>query len=263
MKKSIFLMNVITAWTLPLLALSASGEQDADKNREPVVVAKFAAEPIKLDGRLDEGVWANAPAYSLTRPLKATFGLPESMQRAIGENLREKCTVKLLWDDNYLYIGAEAEDSDVMNDGKEDQTHLYRTGDLLEVFLKPAKENYYWEIYGSANNKKTWFSFPSRGRGTPSVLAYLPEELKVAATVNGTLNNWHDRDKSWTVEIMIPIKDLTAQGVKFDNSADWTILIARYNYSRYLPAAELSSFPRLSNPNFHIYEEYAKLALEK
>ena len=256
-------MNVITAWTLPLLALSASGEQGPDKNSEPVVVAKFAAEPIKLDGRLDEGAWTKTPSYLLTLPRKAYSGLPESMQRAIGENLREKCAVKLLWDDNYLYVGAEVEDSDVMNEGKEDQSYLYRTGDLIEVFLKPAKENYYWEIYGSANNKKTWLVFPSRGRGTPSVLAYLPEDLKVAAAVDGTLNNWQDRDKGWTVEIIIPIKELTAKGIKFDNSTNWTVLIARYNYSRYLPAAELSTFPRLSNPNFHIYEEYAKLVLEK
>jgi hypothetical protein len=263
MKISIFLMNVITVLALPLLALSASGVQVADKNTEQVVVAKFAAEPIKLDGRLNEGAWANAPAYSLMRPLKANFGLPESMQRTVGENLREKCTVKLLWDDNNLYVGAEAEDSDVMNEGKEDQTHLYRTGDLIEVFLKPADENYYWEIYGSANSKKTWFAFPSRGRGTPSVLAYLPEDLKVSCAVDGTLNNWRDKDKGWTVEIMIPIKELTAKGIKFDNSANWTVLIARYNYSRFLPAAELSSFPLLSNPNFHIYEEYAKLVLEK
>ena len=61
----------------------------------------------------------------------------------------------------------------------------------------------------------------------------------------------------------IPIKELTVYGAKFDNSANWTILLARYNYSVYLQGAELSAYPQLSNVNWHLYEEYAKLRLEK
>ena len=61
----------------------------------------------------------------------------------------------------------------------------------------------------------------------------------------------------------IPIKELTVHGAKFDNSANWTILLARYNYSAYLQGAELSAYPQLSNVNWHLYEEYAKLRLEK
>ena len=40
----------------------------------------------------------------------------------------------------------------------------------------------------------------------------------------------------------IPIKELTVHGAKFDNSANWTILLARYNYSAY---------SQLSNVNWH------------
>ena len=228
------------------------------------VIAKYTAEPIKLDGKLDENAWAMAPAYSLVLPLKSFSGLPESMQKTLGDTIHEKGIVKLLWDDNYLYIGAELGDSDVMQEGKDDQTHLYTTGDLIEVFLKPAGENYYWEIYGTPNNKKSWFFFPSRGRIMfPGCSSYLPKDFNVAATVDGTLNNWRDRDKGWTIELAIPIKELTAYGAKFDNSANWTILLARYNYSAYLQKPELSAYPRLSCVNFHIYEEYAKLHLEK
>jgi hypothetical protein len=243
-----------------LVTVSASGNNIT----EPSVVAKYTSEPVKLDGKLDEGAWAKATAYSLVLPLKTYSGQPESMQKTLGTVLREKSTVKLLWDDNYLYVGAEFEDSDVVNEGKEDQGHLYSTGDLVEVFLKPAKENYYWEIYGAPNNKKTWFFFPARGRIMfPACAGYLPKDLKVAAVVDGTLNNWQDKDKGFCIEMAIPIKELTVYGAKFDNSANWTILIARYNYSAYLPKEELSAFPQLSNVNYHICEEYARLLLEK
>jgi hypothetical protein len=253
-------MMTLAACTASLISFSAAGYDLGSSE----VIAKYTSEPITLDGKLDEGAWANAPVYSLYLPFKAYATAPESMQKNIGDNLREKTAIKLLWDDNYLYVGGVFEDSDVMQEGSEDQAHLYGTGDLIEVFLKPAKTNYYWEIYGTPNNKKTWYAFPSRGRIVfPACGNYKPENFKVAATVDGTLNNWKDKDKSWTIEIAIPIKELTVYGAKFDNSAEWTILLARYNYSVYLQKQELSAYPQLSNVNWHIYEEYAKLRLEK
>ena len=255
------LLTIFAAVSTSLLTSCAvTNGQNAEY---PEVIAKYTPKPIKLDGKLDEKAWAMATAYSLVLPLKSFSGLPESMQKNLGDTIHEKGTVKLLWDDNYLYVGAEFEDSDVMQEGKDDQTHLYTTGDLIEVFLKPADENYYWEIYGAPNNKKTWFFYPSRGRALPGCLSYLPKDLKVAATVDGTLNNWRDRDKGWTIEIAIPIKELTAYGAKFDNSANWTVLFGRYNYSAYLQKLEYSAYPLLSQISFHLYEEYAKLRLEK
>ncbi len=255
-----FLLTTIALCATFLMSFSARGNE----SDSPEVIAKYTSEPVSIDGKLDEGAWAKAPTCSLRLPLKAYSNLPESMQKNIGNNLREKSAVKLLWDDKYLYVGAEFEDSDTMNEGEKDQASLCSTGDLLEVFLKPVKDNYYWEIYGTPNNKKSWIFFPSRGRTMfPACLSYLPENFKVAATVDGTLNNWRDKDNGWTLEIAIPIKELTAYGAKFDDSENWTILLARYNYSAYLQKTELSAYPQLSNANWHIYEEYAKLRLEK
>jgi hypothetical protein len=219
------------------------------------VVAKYTAKSIKINGRMDNEAWVDAPAYSLQLPSKSLNS---------DNTIQEPGEVKLLWDDNYLYVGAQLDDSDVVNEGTEDQTHLYKTGDLIEVFLKPAGENYYWEVYGTPNNKKSWFFFPSRGRIIfPACANYLPPGLNVAATIAGTFNNWRERDIGWTTEIAIPIKELTVHGAKFDNSCNWTVLIARYNYSAYLEKPELSSYPQLSAVNFHLYEEYARLKLVK
>ncbi len=251
--------------TLAVCAASlTSFLSQGDEIGSPAVVAKYTSEPVRLDGKLDEVAWGTAPAYSPQLPLKAYTNLPESVQKNIGNNVREKAAVRLLWDDSYLYVGATFEDSDAMNEGKEDQSPLCSTGDLPEVFLKTTQENYYWEIYGAPSNKKSWFFFPSRGRIVfPGCAGYLPAMFNIAAAVDGTLNNWKDKDKGWTVEIAIPIKELTAYGAKFDTSANWTILLARYNYSAFLQQTELSSCPQLSNANWHNYEEYAKLRLEK
>jgi len=72
------------------------------------------------------------------------------------------------------------------------------------------------------------------------------------------------RDREWTAEIAMPIKDLTAPGCHFEPSTKWRILVARYNYSRFLTTRgpELSTTPQLSVPDFHRFEEYATLELD-
>ena len=81
----------------------------------------------------------------------------------------------------------------------------------------------------------------------------------------GTLNNWQDRDRCWTAEMAMSIKDLTARGERFGPDGDWRILVARYNYSYHLAkkGPELSSSPRLSTANYHLLDEYAVLKLAK
>ncbi len=259
-------MNRIARWSLLALlatpiALPALAMDTPLPETDRTVKAQFTADPIAVDGKLDEAAWANAPVHEMQLPLQAYDRLPESMRKTLGTTLREGGKVRLLWNDQFLFIGAEFVDSDAMNDGKEDQGHFYQTGDLLEVFLKPASANYYWELYGTPHNKKSWFFLISRGR--PLRADYLPKAFAAAATVDGTFDNWKDRDAGWTVEIAVPIKELTAHGAEFGPAAAWTILLARYNYSAHLPKDEWSTFPRLSAPNFHLYEEYAQLRLIK
>jgi hypothetical protein len=136
-------------------------------------------------------------------------------------------------------------------------------GDLMELFLKPEDHTWYWELYATPRGKKTSFWFPGRGRlGLESCYKY-ECGLRVAAQVQGTLNNWQDKDIGWTVEVAMPIKDLTARGEKFGPGARWTILVARYNYSRYLPWVENSATSQLSKTNYHLLEEYRPLKLVK
>ena len=230
----------------------------------PVMTAKYISRTLKIDGKMSDPAWAEASAYSLELPLKIYANQPESMQKVLGTELREKGEVKLLWNDEYLYVAARFEDSDVVADGKEDQTLHCNTGDLIEVFLKPETDTYYWEIYGTPNEKKTCIFYPGRGRHfLPSDFDASPSDIIVKTSIDGTFNNWKDKDKSWTVELAIPIKKLTEYGAKFDDSAKWTILVSRYNYSRYLTWKELSAFPLLSNANYHLNEEYARLNLQK
>ena len=198
--------------SVPVNHKTAPGSQAA-------MIAKYA-EDIEMDGKLSDPAWLKAPEYHFELPVNAYSKESESLRKSLGDKLRENGTVKMLWNNRYLYVGAEMEDSDVVAEGKADQTHLYQMGDLVEVFLKPANETFYWEIYGAPNNMKTCFFYPGRGRLFIPSCAEYRSDIIVTASVDGTLNDWRDRDRGWSVEIAIPVEILTGLGTTFDNSAE-------------------------------------------
>jgi len=216
--------------------------------------AVFTSTPISPDGCLDKPIWRQAPAYELN--------LSKDKQ-AEGQHLHEKAQVRFAWDSEHFYLGATLEDSDVLQEDNRDQQYHYQTGDVLELFLKPVDQTYYWELYVTPNGLKTSLFFPGRGRlGLRSALAYQCG-LRVAARVDGQLNDWHTRDRGWSAEMALPLRDLEAQGVPLRPGVPWKVFIGRYNYSRFLPNVELSMYPAVSKTNYHLHEEWDLLHLRQ
>lgn len=223
---------------------------------QPVITARYTPVPVTIDGKLDDPAWKNAQVF--------TFHLSVAeLAEAKGKDVTETGEARVCWDDNNFYLAVKFMDSDIVAEGTEDQLHHYLMGDLAELFLKPADQTWYWEMYVTPAGRKTTLFFPGRGRLGLKSAENNPGGLRVAAQCQGTLNSWEDKDTSWTGEMAVPIKDLTARGETFRAGSKWTILIARYNYSRYLPWKELSMTPQISKTNYHQLEDYAILSLVK
>jgi len=213
------------------------------------VVAVRTGNAVHLDGKLDEPVWKRAPAYALS--LSADL-------LTQGKVLTEAGTIRVAWDDSYVYVAMEFTDSDVATESTGDQLRQQNLGDVGEVFLRPVGQSCYWELHVTPNGRKSAFFFSSRGRMLPSCFTYA-SGLKAAAHVEGTLNRWQDTDRGWTAELAMPITELIKEGEVIGPDAHWTILIGRYNYSLCLEEPELSAYPRLSRTYFHLIGEYASL----
>ena len=220
----------------------------------PKLVALYTNESVTPDGRLEEAIWDLAPAHPLS------FSQADSPE---AEPPSEPGTVRLAWDNKYLYAAFELKDSDVIEEGDADQLQQQRTGDVAELFLKPQAANWYWEFHVTPRGRSSAFFFPSRGRaGLPSNFEH-PLKILAGATVDGTLNEWSDQDAGWTAEIAIPLRELTVLDERFDPTAEWRALAARYNYAVNLPAPELSSSPRLPRTSFHDHDNYGSLHYQK
>jgi hypothetical protein len=219
-----------------------------------IIVARYTDIPVVMNGILDDPAWKKADVYLLSL---------SKDQEMLNKKLQEGGEVMVCWDKKNLYVGVKFYDSDIVTEVTGDQEMAFAKGDTLEVFLKPKKNTCYWELYATPNGKKTTFWFPSRGRRLESCYRDYVDGLQVAAQVKGTLNDMTDKDEYWTAEMKIPLKDLTSHGDVFGPGAEWSILVARYNYGINLSDAELTSCPQLPVTNFHLYESYATLKIEK
>jgi len=222
---------------------------------QAVMTARYTAVPVTVDGDLNDPAWKDAQVYPLS------FSVAE--KATLGTEVTEAGEARICWDDKYFYLGVKFFDSDIVAEGKDDQLHHYQMGDVAELFLKPAGKTWYWEMYVTPAGRRTTLWFPGRGRLGLKSCEDNPGNLRVAALCHGTLNNWEDKDSFWTGEMAVPVEELRKGGEPFGAGARWTIMVSRYNYSRYLSNKELSMAPRLSQTNYHLLEDYAILNLVK
>jgi hypothetical protein len=138
----------------------------------------------------------------------------------------------MLWDDDYLYIGAYLEEPHIWATLTEPDSILFQENDF-EVFIDPDGDTHnYFEIEVNARNT-VWDLFlvkPYRDGG-PAVHSWDIRGLKTAVHLMGTLNDPADKDKAWTVEMAIPFTVL-AEGLPGNlerprNGDQW-----RMNFSR-------------------------------
>jgi hypothetical protein len=203
MSRPVLLLAVPLA--LCTLALSADDAPPPAGPTEPAphpkgYVCYRAPAPITIDGDLKDPAWAAAP---WTDDFVDIEGDKKPKPRF-------KTRVKMLWDDEALYIAAELEEPHVWANLKEHDSVIFYDNDF-EVFLDPDGDNHlYGELELNALNT-TWdllLTKPYRDHGH-AINAWEITGLKTAVKIDGTLNDPRDKDRGWTVEIKWPWKGLT------------------------------------------------------
>jgi hypothetical protein len=248
--------HVLIVGSLGLLALAPwTIKKEPGKDPVPVqrvVECHWATGPIMIDGKINEKAWADAAEIK-------DFVVYWQKRKA-----KTATTARLMWDDRYLYFCAEMQDSDLYAVVKEKNGQTWYD-DVFELFFKPggegAKALHYYEFQVNALNTQLELFLPSRGAGGYNRFA--PETklgMESAVRLEGTLNNWKDEDKGWSVEGRIPWSAFEGTGGKPAAGTKWRFALCRYDYSVAFEQPELSSTAPLTAPNFHQYEDYGELA---
>lgn len=204
-------------------AVAASGQPLFERYKaqltEPRSYDCFRTEgKMRIDGRLDEAAWRRAVPTAPFVDIRGE-GYPEPVK---------KTSVRMLWDDRNLYIGAELEEDDIVARLTQRDTIIYHDNDF-EVFIDPDGDGqHYFEIENNARGVvfDLMLDKPYRSGGS-FFIPWNCEGLQLAVHCDGTLNKSKDKDRRWFVEMAIPFAALKRD---FNDPRDYKVW--RINFSR-------------------------------
>ena len=156
----------------------------------------------------------------------------------------EKTALRCYLDKENFYVEVFMQDSDIISEAKDNKNpKLTSIADGIQILLHSEKRTTLWEINVTANDMSNCFFMP--GSGNVLAASAEPFEVKREVTLQGTLNDSKDIDKSWSVKVTIPLSILRRKGLFFTGSENWTIMVYRSNFGRYLAEYEQSNFPQM------------------
>ena len=86
----------------------------------PTYEVKRASRPIVVDGKLDDPAWKTAGTIEFQFPWREQTGA------------KQKTIARVLWDDQYLYVGYDCEDADIVAHYLERDDPTYKD-DAVEI----------------------------------------------------------------------------------------------------------------------------------
>ncbi len=219
-------------------------------------LVRKSAKPVKIDGKLDEAAWKTAPS---------TGAFVNTLTGAAVEPATE---AKLLWDDQNLYIAFENADADVWSSLDKRDDKLWQQ-EAVEVMIDAdANGKTYVELQVAPNGNVFDTYLPEYRKYESSVDPKRKEydwnsKVKAKVVVDGTLNKRNDVDKSWTVEMSLPLADangLAKDGAKVPPSYGdrWRLALFRLDAPEGKPQAAAAWSPPLVG-DFHALDKFGDL----
>jgi hypothetical protein len=203
MKPALYAVAIALAAAAQAAAQSVPIDHNAIRATR-VVTAVRITEPIVLDGRLDESLWARAPIAS-----DFYQKLPDN-----GAPARERTEVRFLYDNDNLYVGVTCFDTQpdklLIKDLKEDFD--FGTTDLVQIFID------------SLHDRRSGFTFVVNPAG-----ARRDSQVSLTGGANQDWDGVWDAkvsmaEDAWYIEFVIPFKTLRFSSAE---AQEWGVNLSR------------------------------------
>src|SRR4030042_5089319 len=165
----------------------------------PSYVCPRPPQAVAATGKGDEPAWRKA----------AWTGFFVDIEGSLKPKPRFETRAKMLWDDEYFYIGAELEEPDIWATLIQRDSIIFYDN-AFEVFIDPSGSTplYYELEMNSCGTEWDLLLVKPYRDGGPAVHAWDIQGMKAKVFGDGTVNQPGDKDKSWSVEIAMPWKIL-------------------------------------------------------
>lgn len=234
MKKTCFIAGILLSINF-FCGFSVYGEEESNKEIKngkmpdealPLITVNPSGKPV-IDGKLDDGCWQNS------------VEIPTLPNRA-GDKLTEATRFFISYDKENLYIGAEVQQSyldpvynllDKIKPSAAKRDDPVYGDDSIEIFLMPG--DFYYQVVVNLDGTV----YDAKGMD--------PEWNSSLQAVAAK------QEKSWTVEITIPLSDL---GVKDPQGQTW-----RANFYRNNPAKKEAGAWSPTEKSFHTPSAFGRV----
>ncbi|MCV9385331.1 carbohydrate-binding family 9-like protein [Reichenbachiella ulvae] len=187
-------------------------------------LALSANETINIDGSIDEPDWQRVEWSADFVDIEGE-AKPAPLYRT---------RMKMLWDEDYLYIAAEMEEPHLWATYDQKDMIIFHENDF-EVFIDPdgdTHQYYELEVNALGTDWDLMLVKPYRDGG-PAVDAWDIQGLKKGIVLNGTLNDPGDTDEGWTLELALPwavLEEAAIDGQRPAVGDHWRINFSRVNW---------------------------------
>jgi hypothetical protein len=229
--------------------LNPKSLKETEMRELPSYDCVWIAEELKIDAFLDEPDWNKAQEVELL--LTDTEEKPDNPTR-----------VKLLWNNDYLYISYFCIDPEIWATISERDGDLY-TEEVVEAFIDADCDlRTYLEL--EVNPLNALFdafvlNAKDRDGGICVMRDWNSKGIKHAVKIDGELLNSHNgADKSWTCEIAVPLKDFyTVPNCPPKPGDVWRFNL--YRIDREKDKSEYSAWSTTGKIDFHIPQRFGYL----
>lgn len=213
--------TLIFSILLSLIALNSFSQSDYDYiEPQTYICHHIDTALVQVNGKNQEAVWEKA-AWS------RFFIDIEGLHMEVPYH---ETQVKMLWDDENLYVYAQLAENHLVATLKNHDDIIYRDNDF-EIFVDLDGDTHnYCEVEVNLYNTilDLFMAAPYRNGG-PLVMDWSCLGMETAVAYEGTLNDSSDEDKGWSVEMSLPWWSL---GMRYNPNLPGPGDVIHVNFSR-------------------------------
>jgi hypothetical protein len=220
----------------------------------PVYPVYRAESQVKVDGRLDDPAWQRAPVIELK---DCTTGKPP----------RYKTQARLLYDDQWLYVGFHCQDQDIWGTMAGHDEPIYDE-EVVEIFIDPAGSlcTYYEFEVSPLNtgfdalvlNNAVLTGSQGRGDKFQGFTDWNPRGFRHAVYVQGKLNAHDGKAEFWECEMALSFDELFLSGNVPPKPGDqWRVNLYRIDIEG--GRLEETAFSPTGLADFHVPSRFGKI----
>jgi hypothetical protein len=171
--------------------------------------------------------------------------------------------VSVGWDSKALWVYAELDDEDIFNSATKLNDHTWMTGDVFEIFLRPAGAETYFEFHVTPENNVLQLRWPN-AHAVRNMPPKVPDEIRLSPyyVTPLRLKSWtriERENQKWYALISLDWDLLERKPVVGES---WAFSFSRYDVTQENSQMVLSSTSVHKQVDFHSQHEWGTLTFQ-